>query len=158
MDEKDRTVMDQGTQIVLIHRELQAIKDHLENLDKVLAMIPSMDKTLNTQQNILESQERRLLILEKENADMRSFWMNAQNDANSRIQGLRDQLRDDRYSDQQAIVEKLNDLVGKFDVRFKEKEDRIRQLENWRWYIIGIMAAAGLIVPEGVPWKIIFAQ
>ena len=157
MDEKDRTVMDQGTQIVLIHHELQAFKDHLENLDKVLAMIPSMDKTLNTQQNILESQERRLLILEKENADMRSFWMNAQNDANSRIQGLRDQLRDDRYSDQQAIVEKLNDLVGKFDVRFKEKEDRIRQLENWRWYIIGIMAAAGLAL-TGVPWKIIFAQ
>lgn len=157
MDEKDRTVMDQATQIVLIHRELKSILDHLESLDKVLAMIPSMDKTLNTQQNILESQERRLLTLEKENADMRSFWMNAQNDANSRIQGIRDQLRDDRYAGQQQIVDKLTDLATKFDDRFKEKEDRIRHLENWRWYIIGIMAAAGLAL-TGVPWKIIFAQ
>jgi uncharacterized protein (DUF3084 family) len=145
MMNEDKNVGAQNTQIALIHRELKSIADHLSNLDKILTMIPIMDKTLTTQQNILESQERRLLMLEKENTDV-----------HNRIQSLKDQLRDDKFTNQQTIVDKLDNLVSVFETKFKEKEDRIRQLENWRYYILGIIAAGGLLL-SGIPWKIVFS-
>ena len=157
MDEKDKLIADQGMQIVLIHRELKSITEYIQNVEKSLTVISTIDKTLITQQAILEAQERRLQILERELADQRLAAMNIANDHSARIQSLRDQARDDRYANQQAFLAKIEEVIKASADRDKEKETRVRALENWRWYILGIMAAAGLAL-TGVPWKIIFTQ
>lgn len=157
MDEKDKIIADQGTQIVLIHSELKSITAYIENVEKSLSVLGSMDKTIITQQSILESQERRLAQLERENAESHTFYHNMQTEFGNRIQGLKDQSRDDRYTGQQLVVQKLEELGRTFDKRFEEKELRVRALENWRWYILGIMAAAGLVL-SGIPWKVVLGN
>jgi len=157
MDEKDKLIADQGMQIVLIHRELKSLTSYIENVDKSLSILGTLDKTLLTQQTILEAQDRRIQNLERDLSEHRNALTSLSNDHSSRIQSLRDQTRDDRYSNQQAFLAKIDEVIKASAEREKEKEGRVRALENWRWYILGIMAAAGLAL-TGVPWKIIFAN
>lgn len=41
--------------------------------------------------------------------------------------------------------------------KFVAEEERIRALENWRWYVLGIMFAIVFFL-SGVPWKVIFTN
>lgn len=149
--------MPEATEIAVLHHELKTISNRLEKFEAVQQQLATMSIDILTLKNTTANHDRRIGLIDNELAGIRAAQLNMQSDLSNRIQNLRDELREHRYTGQTDILAKMDALIKTHEDRFKEKEDRIRALENWRWYIIGIMAAAGLVF-TGIPWKIVFAQ
>ena len=47
----------------------------------------------------------------------------------------------------------VKEIVAKIDTKVTKQNGRVRKLENWRWYILGI--AAGVAAISGVLFRII---
>ena len=157
MDDLAKTVNEHATQIVLINRDIKQLSDNFVSIMSKLDEIKGHERTVTTLQAILDSYERRLSILEREYADFRTFSLNIQNDMNNKMQVIKDTAREQQSASSTDIIKKLDDLSEKFDNKFDEKEERIRALENWRWYVLGIVFAVAFFL-SGVPWKVVFSN
>lgn len=157
MDDLTKTVNEHATQIVLINRDIKQLSDNFVSIMSKLDEIKGHERTVTTLQAILDSYERRLSILEREYADFRTFSLNIQNDMNNKMQAIKDTAREQQSASSADIIKKLDDLSEKFDNKFDEKEERIRALENWRWYVLGIVFAVAFFL-SGVPWKVVFSN
>jgi hypothetical protein len=73
---------------------------------------------------------------------------------NNKMQANKDTAREQQTASSADIIKKLDDLSEKFDNKFDEKEERIRALESWRWYVLGIVFAVAFFL-SGVPWKVV---
>lgn len=47
----------------------------------------------------------------------------------------------------ELLVDTLKRIEDKVDGGFDKMNGRVRKLENWRWYVIGIAAAVALLFP-----------
>lgn len=157
MDEVTKTVNDLTTQIILINRDIKQLADNYTSLTSKLEDIKSHEKTVNALQAILDSYERRLSILEREYSEFRQFALNVQNDFTNRMQTVKDTARDQQTASAKEILDKLNELNKDIKASFSDYDDRVRALESWRWYVLGIVFAVAFFL-SGVPWKIIFTQ
>lgn len=157
MDEVTKTVNDLTTQIILINRDIKQLADNYTSLTSKLEDIKSHEKTVNALQAILDSYERRLSILEREYSEFRQFALNVQNDFTNRMQTVKDTARDQQTASAKEILDKLNELNKDIKSSFSDYDDRVRALESWRWYVLGIVFAVAFFL-SGVPWKIIFTQ
>ena len=157
MDDLAKTVNEHATQIVLINRDIKQLSDNFVSIMSKLDEIKGHERTVTTLQAILDSYERRLSILEREYADFRTFSLNIQNDMNNKMQAIKDTAREQQSASSTDIIKKLDDLSEKSDNKFDEKEERIRALENWRWYVLGIVFAVAFFL-SGVPWKVVFSN
>ena len=157
MDDLAKTVNEHATHIVLINRDIKQLSDNFVSIMSKLDEIKGHERTVTTLQAILDSYERRLSILEREYADFRTFSLNIQNDMNNKMQVIKDTAREQQSASSTDIIKKLDDLSEKFDNKFDEKEERIRALENWRWYVLGIVFAVAFFL-SGVPWKVVFSN
>lgn len=157
MDDLAKTVNEHATHIVLINRDIKQLSDNFVSIMSKLDEIKGHERTVTTLQAILDSYERRLGILEREYADFRTFSLNIQNDMNNKMQVIKDTAREQQSASSTDIIKKLDDLSEKFDNKFDEKEERIRALENWRWYVLGIVFAVAFFL-SGVPWKVVFSN
>lgn len=155
MDDKDKIINEQGMQIVLIHRDIKSMTDIIVNIEKTLSTLVVLDRTLLQHQATMDGMERRLVLMEREYTDMRQFHITMTNDMNTRLQVLKDSSNDARNLSQKEIMLKLEEIVKNTDSAFKDKDERIRSLESWRWYLLGIMVAAGFFI-SGIPWQMIF--
>ena len=154
MDDLAKTVNEHATQSVLINRDIKQLSDNFVSIMSKLDEIKGHERTVTTLQAILDSYERRLSILEREYADFRTFSLNIQNDMNNKMQVIKDTAREQQSASSADIIKKLDDLSEKFDNKFDEKEERIRALESWRWYVLGIVFAVAFFL-SGVPWKVV---
>lgn len=157
MDEVTKTVNDLTTQIILINRDIKQLADNYTSLTSKLEDIKSHEKTVNALQAILDSYERRLSILEREYSEFRQFALNVQNDFTNRMQTVKDTARDQQTASAKEILDKLNELNKDIKASFSDYDERVRALESWRWYVLGIVFAVAFFL-SGVPWKIIFTQ
>lgn len=157
MDDLAKNVNEHATHIVLINRDIKQLSDNFVSIMSKLDEIKGHERTVTTLQTILDSYERRLSILEREYADFRTFSLNIQNDMNNKMQVIKDTAREQQSASSTDIIKKLDDLSEKFDNKFDEKEERIRALENWRWYVLGIVFAVAFFL-SGVPWKVVFSN
>lgn len=157
MDDLAKQVNELTTQIILINRDIKQLADNYTSLNSKLEDTKSHERTMLTLQSLIESQERRILILEREYADFRTFTLNVQNDFSKRVQDTKDAAREQDAASAKEILETLKAMDEKMTEKFVAEEERIRALENWRWYVLGIMFAIAFFL-SGVPWKVIFTN
>lgn len=157
MDDLAKQVNELTTQIILINRDIKQLADNYTSLNSKLEDTKSHERTMLTLQSLIESQERRILILEREYADFRTFTLNVQNDFSKRVQDTKDTAREQDAASAKEILETLKAMDEKMTEKFVAEEERIRALENWRWYVLGIMFAIVFFL-SGVPWKVIFTN
>lgn len=51
---------------------------------------------------------------------------------------------------------KIEDIDRSFDTKIKNVEKRISDLENWRWYLVGIAVAIGFVIRTA--WSYIISK
>jgi uncharacterized membrane protein len=49
------------------------------------------------------------------------------------------------HKTRELILDQIKTLRTEDNQQHKEQNTRIRELENWRWYVIGIATAAGIL-------------
>ena len=64
------------------------------------------------------------------------------------IQDDMENLEDKMTKEIDKVLEAIKDLKSHMVTKHDKLEDRIENLEKWRWIIIGILLAAGIFLPE----------
>ena len=70
---------------------------------------------------------------------------------NEKIDGLTALMQQSHTHDKMLHAQGLE--LQRLTESDKDKETRIKALESWRWYVLGIVFAIGFAL-SGIPWKI----
>lgn len=64
------------------------------------------------------------------------------------IQQDMEDLEDKMTKEIDKVLDAIKDLKNHMVEKHDRLEDRVKQLEKWRWIMLGILAAAGMFLPE----------
>ena len=74
---------------------------------------------------------------------------------NEKIDSLTTLMQQSHYHDKMLHAQGLE--IARLSKAEEDKETRIKALESWRWYVLGIVFAIGFAL-SGIPWKIVFSN
>jgi chromosome segregation ATPase len=143
------------TDIALIKKDIRQIERVFKKVDDAIGQMSEILKTLAVQETVLENNEKRLDLLEQKMILHTEEESKARDEFRKELQEIKDTNRDDREKNHKELIDALatmhKDLTSKLDTQDK----RIRDLENWRWYILGISAVLLLAITQ-FPWASFF--
>lgn len=147
---------DLKTDIALIKKDIAQIEKTLGKLDSTLDGIAGISKTLAIQERIVETHEKRLDDIDdklsRHHREEEEFRKHLQ----KQIQDLGDANRDyiselkatnsaERELRHKEVIDLIDVLRKELKEKNKEQDDKIANLENWRWWIMGIGIAVTTI-------------
>jgi CRISPR/Cas system CSM-associated protein Csm2 small subunit len=76
-------------------------------------------------------------------------------DLNTKLEDMKTTAQQERERRHKEVIEaitKSHEALGK---KIDQQDKRIRALENWRWYVLGVAAVIMLIITK-FPWSALF--
>jgi chromosome segregation ATPase len=157
--------LDLRTDIALIKKDIAQIEKTLGKLDSTLDRIAGISKTLAIQERIVESHEKRLddidIKISQHHREEEDFRKQLQ----KQIQDLGDANRDyieelkavntaEREVRHKEVMDSIDVLRKELREKNNEQDDKIANLENWRWWVMGVGIAVTTIA--SFAWKSFF--
>ena len=154
------TDADLKTDIALIKKDVKQIEKFFDKVDSVITEMSDITKSLAVQQQILEHFSSKIEELDDRMEEHKVEDVRRSDVLHKRLTEYRTASKEDhkRLSDQSAenrklrnqeIMTELGKLNGNLEARMddlkrstEDQEDRLRRIENMKWWLIG--AAAGL--------------
>lgn len=154
------TDADLKTDIALIKKDVKQIEKFFDKVDSVITEMSDITKSLAVQQQILEHFSSKIEEIDDRMEEHKSEDVRRSDVLHKRLTEYRNSSKEDhkRLSDQSAenrklrnqeIMTELGKLNGNLETRMddlkrstEDQEDRLRKIENMKWWLIG--AAAGL--------------
>ena len=154
------TDADLKTDIALIKKDVKQIEKFFDKVDSVITEMSDITKSLAVQQQILEHFSSKIEEIDDRMEEHKSEDVRRSDVLHKRLTEYRNSSKEDhkRLSDQSAenrklrnqeIMTELGKLNGNLEARMddlkrstEDQEDRLRRIENMKWWLIG--AAAGL--------------
>jgi len=143
------------TDIALIKHDIRQIERVFKKVDDAISQMSEILKTIAVQETILENQEKRLSIVEQKMILHITEETRARDEFKKELQDIKESNRDDREKNHKELMSVLTNMHADINTKLEKQDKRIRDLENWRWYMIGIGAILLLIITK-FPWAIIF--
>jgi len=143
------------TDVALIKRDITQISQVYKKVDDTLEQMSEITKTIAVQEKILENDGRRISLLEesivKHNEDQVEF----RKELSKRLEEMTSKSDADREKRHKEMIEAFEKMSSAVNQRLEDQDKRIATLENWKWYVAGVVAVIVIIVNK-VPWTIIF--
>ena len=153
--------LDVRTDVVILKNDVSRINSSFQKLE---AVIEKMGEVSNSIARMLAVHEQRLIT--QENIDKELFVLVEKRkeelqvdvkELHSRITTVQRELSSSITHTETKIMGALTDglaeikkcITGEheaYEERHKLLEDRLRQLEQWKWFVIGISALAGFLL------------
>jgi seryl-tRNA synthetase len=142
------------TEIALIKKDIKNLERLIDNVDRLSREINELSKLIAIQHRIIETHENRIASL----FDITKTDENSNTDQRSQLKERLEEMRRTTLSDRAVINQNIQKASDEIDEKFKtymEKiETRIKALENWRWWVMGMGAV--LVTILSYVWKNIF--
>lgn len=157
--------LDLRTDIALIKKDIAQIEKTLGKLDSTLDRIAGISKTLAIQERIVESHEKRLDDIDdklsrhhKEEEDFRKQLQKQIQDLGVANRDYIDELKSVNNTEREArhkeVMDSIDVLRRELKEKNKEQDDKIRNLENWKWWVMGVGVAITTVA--SLLWKTFF--
>jgi rubrerythrin len=143
------------TDIALIKHDIRQIERVFKKVDDAISQMSEILKTIAVQETILENQEKRLSIVEQKMILHITEETRARDEFKKELQDIKESNRDDREKNHKELMSVLTNMHADINTKLEKQDKRIRDLENWRWYMIGIGAILLLIITK-FPWAALF--
>ena len=154
------------TDVALIKKDIKLIERYFGRFDSALESMADMSERVAVQGEMLKNCHDKIEDLEEK------VEIHKQEDVargavmTDRLEQYRISSKEDhqRLSDQNAlnraernreIMEALAKLNGSLDQRIKDQENRIKGLENWKYYMMGIGAVV-IFIAMRIQWPSLF--
>lgn len=154
------------TDVALIKKDIKLIERYFGRFDSALESMADMSERVAVQGEMLKNCHDKIEDLEEK------VEIHKQEDVargavmTDRLDQYRISSKEDhqRLSDQNAlnraernreIMEALAKLNGSLDQRIKDQENRIKGLENWKYYMMGIGAVV-IFIAMRIQWPSLF--
>lgn len=157
---------DLKTDVALIKADIKQINKFFGRVEKSLEMMTDLSQTIAVQGEALKYCQEKL-----DDMDVRIDSHKADDIARNavmtdRLEQYRISSKEDhqRLSDANAlnraernkeIMDALSKLNGQLDQRIKDQEDRLKSLEMWKYYMMGIGAVV-LFIATKIQWPTLF--
>lgn len=157
--------VDLRTDIALIKKDISQIEKTLGKLDSTLDGIAGISKTLAIQERIVESHEKRLDDIDskisqyhKEEEDFRKQLQRQIQDLGEANRDYIDELKTINSTQREArhkeVMDSIDTLRKELKEKNKEQDNKISDLENWKWWVMGVGVTATTVV--SLAWKSFF--
>lgn len=165
MAEKDTAL---NTDVQLIKKDIKQIEKFFARFDTALEAMNEVSQKVAVQGEILKSTADKLETLEERIAEhkmedkartevlhrrLEEHRLSARNDHEK----LANKTAIDRKERNEEIMLQLGKMNGSLEIRLTKIDDRIKILEQWRWYIMGIGAVVLLGIME-INWTALFGS
>jgi predicted RNase H-like nuclease (RuvC/YqgF family) len=143
------------TDIALIQKDVKQIERVFTKVDNAVEQMSEILKTIAVQENILENNEKRVTSLEetikKRNDEEEQF----RKEFARKLDDMKETSQKERERHHRELLESIENLNKSVNDKLDNQDKRIRSLENWRWYLLGIGAVLLFIVNK-LPWEAFF--
>jgi len=143
------------TDIALIQKDVKQIERIFKKVDDAVGQMSDILKVTAVQENILENNDRRIGNLEESLRAHNEHEAAFRIDFNRKFEEMKDSEQKERQLRHRELLESIEKLNTKMIEKFDKQDTRIRALENWRWYLLGISAVIIFIVNK-LPWQSLF--
>lgn len=156
---------DLGTDIALIKKDISQIEKILGKLDTSIDKITYISKALAIQERVVENHEKRLDDIDnklsrhhKEEEEFRKYLQAQLDEMNSSnrkyIEEIKTANSAERVARHKEMMDSITSIKNDLRQKNKEQDERISNLEKWKWWIMGIgatIATVGTLI-----WKTLF--
>jgi len=140
---------DKDTELALIQKDLKAVKTLFGRVEKGMENLADLSTTVavlteqvkNATERMDEMDERQQSHIERDEQrahDINERLEEYRKSSREDHQILADSSRQDRILRNQEIMSELSKMNGQLDSRIGKIESRVSELENWKWWIMGI--------------------
>jgi hypothetical protein len=70
------------------------------------------------------------------------------NTLHSRIGALRDELYEEVASSHKEIMKEIKEMKEESKIHHEKMDQRLSELERWKWFVIGIATTAGFVLAQ----------
>jgi len=131
------------TDVALIKKDIKQIDRVFNKVDSAIEDMSELHKIAAVQDTILENTERRLTSLENNFVKHGDDELAYRKDLNKSLNEMKEEAQIQRERRHKEILETLNSMNSSVKKRLEIQDERVRTLENWRWWILG--ASGGLV-------------
>jgi DNA repair exonuclease SbcCD ATPase subunit len=165
MAEKDTAL---NTDVQLIKKDIKQIEKFFTRFDTALEAMTEVSQKVAVQGEILKNTADKLEDLEERIAEHKAEDKARTEVLHRRLEDHRISARKDheklanktavdRKERNEEIMLQLGKMNGSLEIRLTKIDDRIKILEQWRWYIMGIGAVVLLGIME-INWTALFGS
>lgn len=151
----DQEINTVKTDIALIKKDINQIERVFKKVDDAIGQMSEILQSLAVQETILENNEKRISLVEQRIIAHIESEEKLRRDLEEDIESIKTDAREDRERRHKEVIECLNNMNKSITEKLDKQDRRIRDLENWRWYILGIGAVLIFILTK-FPWTILF--
>jgi len=151
-DEQINTLI---TDIALIKRDINQIEKSVAKMDEGLSINSEILKNLAVQETMLKNNEKRVEILEKKFIQHAKDEIDFHRELNTHLQDIKDTAQEQREKRHKEVMDSIKEMNESVNSRLDKQDERIQNLENWRWYVLGALALLGFIFTI-FPWDTVF--
>jgi len=131
------------TDVAVIKKDIKQIDRVFNKVDGAIEDMSELHKIAAVQDTILENTERRLVSLENNFVKHGDDELAFRKDLNKSLNEMKEDAQIQRERRHKEVLETLNSMNSSVKKRLEMQDERVRALENWRWWTLG--ASAGLI-------------
>lgn len=150
------------TDVALIKKDIKLIERFFSKFDTALETMSEMSQKVAVQGEILKNTVEKLEDLDERMTEHRQEDIERNNIVGDRLEEYRASSRDDharlaaesaqnRLERNKEIMGELNKMNTSIDNRLTKLDDRIKMLEQWKWYIMGLGAVV-IFILANIPW------
>jgi CHASE3 domain sensor protein len=143
------------TDIAVIKRDINQIEKVFKKVDDAIGQMSEILQALAVQETILENNEKRISLVEQRILAHMETEEKLRRDLEEDISSIKKDAQEDRDKRHKELLECLNNMNQSLTEKLDNQDKRIRALENWRWYILGIGVVIVFILTK-FPWTILF--
>lgn len=143
------------TDVALIKRDITQISQVYKKVDDTLEQMSEVAKNLAVQDKILENQERRIKIIEENFVRHNEDEVEFRKELNKRLDDMTTKANADRDKRHREMIDAFEKMSSAVNKRLEDQDKRIATLEQWKWYVAGVMAVIVIIINK-FPWTMFF--
>ena len=154
------------TDVALIKKDIKQIERFFNKFDSALETMSDMSQKVAVQGEILKNTAEKLSDIEERMDEHKKEDISRANLISDRLEEYRKSSRADHerlaHASQQnreernaEIMVQLSKMNGSLEKRLTQLDDRIKMLEQWKWYIMGLGGVL-IFILANVPWSSFF--
>jgi DNA repair exonuclease SbcCD ATPase subunit len=151
------------TDVALIKKDIKQIERFFSKFDTALESMSEISQKVAVQGEVLKNTVDKLQDLDERMGEHRQEDIERTNIISERLEAYRSSSREDharlaetsaknRAERNKEIMSELHKMNGSLEKRLTVLDDRIKMLEQWKWYIMGLGAVIVFILAN-IPWK-----
>jgi DNA anti-recombination protein RmuC len=154
------------TDIALIKSDIRQIQKFFTRVEDSMDMMVDLSKNVAVQSEVLEYTKEKLNEVEKLCEDTRRTDEIRLTVLNDRLEEYRRSSKEDhqkladhnankRHNANKEILDRLDSMERSIHTRINEQQKKINNLENWRYYMMGVGAVVVVLLAR-VNWPELF--